>query len=155
MFETFFLSQETVCNPLVAEIIAAGCHLRENGPCYGAISARYGNRMVITGRWVDLGVLGVEDIVEVADYDPIRCMALVIGSCMPSVATPLHWLLFRRENIYVVVHVYDAATTPPDDMATLKQILADIETNNSVNLESGRLAVGPTVAAALEELPCK
>jgi len=154
MFETFFLSPETVCNPLVVEIIAAGRHLRENGPCYGAISARYGNRMVITGRFVDLGVLDVEDIVEVADYDPIRRMALVIGFCMPSVATPLHWLLFRREDISVVVHVYDSAM-PPDDMATLKQILADIKANNSAILESGRLTVGSTVATALEELSCR
>ena len=82
-------------------------------------------------------------------------MALAIGPCIPSSATLLHWLLLRRKDIYAVVHVYEAAVMPPDDMVTLKQILADININNSINLESSRLAVGLTVAAALETLPCK
>ena len=155
MFETFFLSPEMVCNPLVAEIISAGHHLSENGPCYGTISARYGNRMVITGRRVNLGVIGVDDTVEIADYDPVRSVVLAIGPCMPSAATLLHWLLLRRKNIYAVVHVYKAVDMPPDELVTLKQILADIKKNNSINLESSRLAVGLTVATALEALQCK
>jgi hypothetical protein len=82
----------------------------------------------------------------------VRRVALVMGPYMPSAATPLHWLLYRREDIYATVHLYDSTTPPPDDFSQLKKIISQLKTQTSVSSETGCLAVGTTIVDALEKV---
>jgi len=157
-FETFFLSREPVCNPVVAEVVAAGRHLGDGIRCPGTISVRYGNRMLITGQGVNLCRLEPENLVEVADYDPVRQTVMVIGPRQPSLSTPLHWFLYRRPDVHAAVHIRGETAAPREDhqrgytMETVMEALRGLRYSATINLSGDRLAVGPSLEHAREAL---
>jgi hypothetical protein len=53
------------------------------------------DHLVATGEGADLGQLGLDDCVEVMEYDPVRHVALVVGPREAPRTTPLLWLLLR------------------------------------------------------------
>ncbi|HDS59889.1 MAG TPA: hypothetical protein ENN54_06345 [Thermoplasmatales archaeon] len=160
-FEAFFLSREPVCNPVVAEVVAAGRHLGDGIRCPGTISVRYGNRMLITGQGVNLCRLEPEDLVEVADYDPVRQTVMVIGPRQPSLSTPLHWFLYRRPDVHAAVQTHGETAALREDqqeaypMEMVMEALRGLRDSAMINLGGDRLAVGPSLENALEELGCK
>lgn len=67
---------------------------RENG--VGAtVAMRQMDHIVATAEGVDLSSLEVEHFVEVVEYDPVRHMAMVIGTRDAPRTIPLIWLMLR------------------------------------------------------------
>ena len=159
-FETFVVSRETVSNPLLPSLIKAGKTVAERGCTDGVVSARYGNRIVMsTGP---LAHLAVEDFVELADFDPGRNVAMVIGVEHPPVSVPLHWLLYHRDDVGGVVQLHRsledaprADCTPDGAVDDVMEALRLLKNNNVINLGGDDcIAVGSDVEAAVEEIPC-
>lgn len=159
-FETFTVSREEISNPLLPEIIRAGRTLAEHGCNAGVVSARYGNRVVLsTGPLSDLEPAA---FVELADYDPTRTTAMVIGAHAPPQSTPLHWLLYRRSETNAAIQLHrtfddieTADCDPTGDIDELMEALRLLRDSACVNLDGEDcIAIGGSIAAALEEIPC-
>lgn len=159
-FETFVVSREEVSNPLLPGLIEAGKTLAGRGCTDGVLSARYGNRVVLsTGP---LAHLGTEDFVELADFDPSRSIAMVIGTVSPPLSAPLHWLLYRRGDVNAAVQLHrtfeetpTAECSPGGDIDELMDVLRLLKDNPCINLGDGDcIAIGGSVQAAVEAIPC-
>ena len=163
---TLFLSREEVRNPLADEIKRAGKIVKEKRLVegnYGNISARYGKRMVITATGSDLGNLSNEDMVEVVDYNPATDVAMVIGLKEPSTETPMHWLLYRREDINAIIHVHATFEEAPTSEKYAKEgtlelameAIKALKNSKIANLRGhGSVAVGVNMEDALRVLKC-
>ena len=99
--EVIFISKEIIGNPLVAEIVRIGKKIGKKG----TISARFGNRILITASY-NLKNLKEDDFVEVVDYNILSDTAVVIGPKEPSAALPLHWMIYRLPKVNTVVHLH-------------------------------------------------
>lgn len=159
-FETFTVSREEISNPLLPELVKGGKRLAEHGCNAGVVSARYGNRVVLsTGP---LATLTGAAFVELADYDPARNVAMAIGTAAPPQSTPLHWLLYRRSDVNAAAQLHrtfddieTADCDPTGDIDDLMEALRLLKDNTFINLGSDDcIAIGGSVAAALEEIPC-
>jgi len=164
--EVIFLSMEKVRNPFMDEMKEIGRRLKDKGyitGTYGNISVRYGKRMVITATNSDLGNLSDEDFVEVVDYNPATNVAMVIGLKEPSRETPMHWLLYSRQEINAIIHthkIFDNAPTtlhekPAGSLELAFEALKIIGNNKLINLKNhGSIAVGETLKEAMEVIDC-
>ena len=164
--EVIYLSVEEVKNPLLEEMKKVGRKLKEKGyitGTYGNISVRYGKRMIITASNSDLGKLNNDDFVEVVDYNPATNIAMVIGTKKPSRETPMHWLLYSRDDINAIIHthkIFDNVPTtekyaPPGSLELALEALKALRNANLINLKDhGSIAVGFSLQQALEELKC-
>ncbi len=163
---TLFLSREEVKNPLVDEIKRAGKIVKEKGlveGTYGNISVRYGKRIVITAANSDLGKLSNDDIVEVVDYNPATDVAMVIGLKEPSTETPMHWLIYRRDDINAIIHVHATFEEAPTSEKYAKEgtlelameAIKALKNSKIANLRGhGSIAVGINMEEALKVLKC-
>ena len=163
---TLFLSREEVKNPLVDEIKRAGKIVKEKGlveGTYGNISVRYGKRIVITAANSDLGKLSNDDIVEVVDYNPATDVAMVIGLKEPSTETPMHWLIYRRDDINAIIHVHATFEEAPTSEKYAKEgtlelameAIKALKNSKIANLMGhGSIAVGINMEEALKVLKC-
>ncbi len=164
--EVIYLAMEEVKNPLLEEMKEVGRRLKEKGyvtETYGNISVRYGRRMIITASNSDLGNLGNDDFVEVVDYNPVTNVAMVIGTKKPSRETPMHWLLYSRDDINAIIHthkIFDGAPTteeekPAGSLELAFEALKTIGSNKLINLKNhGSIAVGSTLREAMEVIDC-
>lgn len=164
--EVIFLSNENIKNPLIEEMKDAGKRLKKKKyvtQTYGNISIRYGKRIIITATNSDLGNLQNDDFVEVADYNPVTNTALVIGTKKPSRETPMHWLIYSRNDINAIVHthkIFDNAITtleekPAGSIELAFEALKIIGKSNLINLKNhGSVAVGATLKKAMEVIDC-
>jgi hypothetical protein len=59
------------------------------------LALRQMDHIVVTAEGVDLASLEVEHFVEVVEYDPVRHMAMVIGTRDAPRTIPLVWLMLR------------------------------------------------------------
>ena len=59
------------------------------------LAMRQMDQIVSTSDGVDLGALDMEHFVQVVEYDPVRHMAMVIGTRDAPRAIPLVWLMLR------------------------------------------------------------
>lgn len=164
--EVIYLSKEIIRNPALEEIKKIGKKLKEKGyvtGTYGNISIRYGKRMIITATNSDLGALNDDDFVEVVDYNPVTNIAMVIGMKEPSRETPMHWLLYSRQEINAIIHTHkmfdDVPTTKEEKPAGSLQLafeaLKTIGEKKLINLKNhGSIAVGATIKEAMEVVDC-
>ena len=164
--EVIHLSMEEVKNPLLEEMKKVGKKLKEKGyvtATYGNISIRYGKRMIITASNSDLGNLGNDNFVEVVDYNPVTNVAMVIGKKEPSRETPMHWLLYSRDDINAIIHthkIFDGMPTteqekPAGSIELAFEALKTIGSNKLINLKNhGSIAVGSTLREAMEVIDC-
>jgi hypothetical protein len=60
-----------------------------------SLSIRQMDHMVATGDGANIHSMGLEDFVEVLEYDPVRHVALVIGMRDAPSSVPVHWLMQR------------------------------------------------------------
>jgi hypothetical protein len=68
----------------------------EDGELAGAVVAmRQMEHIVVTSQGADLGRLEIEHFVQVVEYDPVRHMAMVIGTRDAPNTIPLVWLMLR------------------------------------------------------------
>jgi hypothetical protein len=159
-FETFFVSREEISNPLLPGLIDAGKTLADHGCPDGVISARYGNRVVLSTASLDN--LSIGDFVELADYDPSRHIAMVIGTAAPPQSVPLHWLLYRRSEVNAAVQLHHqfedapAADIDPDGaIDEVMEVLRLLKNNMFINLgDDDCIAVCGSIAAVLDVIPC-
>ena len=61
----------------------------------GAVAMRQMDHIVVTADGADLRNLGMEHFVEVVEYDPVRHVAMVIGTRDVPRTIPLIWLMLR------------------------------------------------------------
>ncbi len=59
------------------------------------VAMRQMDHIVMTAQGVNLGALEMEHFVQVVEYDPVRHMAMVIGTRDAPHAVPLVWLMLR------------------------------------------------------------
>jgi len=151
-FETFFLGKERVKNPFVGEMASAGAEISGKVEGGGSISMKYGSRMIITAERSSIPSLTEDDFVEVADYDAVRNIAMVIGVSEPSADTPLHWLIYRRDDINAIVSFGKIEGKSIDyAMGALKEL----KNSNSITLKGyGKIAVGKNLKEAVEGITC-
>jgi ribulose-5-phosphate 4-epimerase/fuculose-1-phosphate aldolase len=72
----------------------------------GSISIRHLNKFIITADNANLYALTHDELVEIADYDPVRDSILAIGRAYPSVETPVHWYIYRSfPQMHAVTYV--------------------------------------------------
>jgi len=137
IMDVIFVSKEKIRNPLVAEIIRIGKKIRKKG----TISARFGNRILITANH-DLGELKESDFVEVVDYNILSDIAIVIGPKEPSSVLPLHWMIYRLPDINVIIHLHDMIVERID-MEQSMEVLKKLRDRKEVSDDRfGRIIVG-------------
>lgn len=111
-FRTVFLSPERTHYPEAAGMLAAGRRLAKHGP--GSLAVRWGHRVVTTSADAALDRLTHENLVEVADFDPVRGTLLALGGVDPSPFAPVHWLVLRwRPDLHALAQVAAARTSAP------------------------------------------
>ncbi len=91
---TFFASRERCRLPESLLLVDAMRRLA-GVPC--SVSLRAGGRFIISSSESQAGAFSEEDVVEIADYDPVRHSVLAIGLKEPSPDTPIHWLAYRTD----------------------------------------------------------
>jgi len=67
----------------------------EDGSPKVGLSLRYGNNFIQTPQDRELLELVREDIIEIADYDPVRNSLLYIGKQAPDRFAPILWFIYR------------------------------------------------------------
>ena len=89
---TFYASREPVRNPLSLKLVHTARTIGSEEPALiGSIGHRIIRGFLLTTD-ATLCKVVESDIVEVADYDPVRKTSMVIGMKEPSRYVPLHWL---------------------------------------------------------------
>jgi hypothetical protein len=116
------------------------------------IGIRYGNNFLLSPG--DKRILGLEreDLVEVADYDPVRNSLLYLGKQAPGRFSPLLWFVFRTfPEVNSVVIVQDEGEVFKDVKA-LDMDMTYINSQSSLQAmpffkknKAGRLSSGETV----------
>jgi hypothetical protein len=92
-FSTFFVSRERVRLPEALLLVDA---MKMLGGTVCSLSLRCAGRFAI-GAQAAASRFSEDDVVEIADYDPVRHSVLAIGLKEPSLDTPLHWLSYRTD----------------------------------------------------------
>ena len=153
----FVLSSEEIRNPLAGEIADLALMLHERGLMErsGSISMRYGRRMLITSSGADMSALRSEHFVEVVDYNPVTDTVLLIGTHEPPPETPLHWLLYSRDDINVVLYgmLFGKALSaaeleaPPEGLMGAMAVLKELKNSHAVKIKGGTgVMVGVSIA---------
>ncbi len=138
--DVIFVSREKIRNPLIAEIIGIGKKIGKKG----TISARFGNRILITANH-DLGELKESDFVEVVDYNILSDIAIVIGPKEPSAVLPLHWMIYRLPDINVIIHLHNVIVERID-MKQSMEVLKKLRDRKEVSDDRfGRIIVGLSI----------
>jgi len=111
--QVLFVSRETSKSPLFGELVKIGHILESQGVSThdtGIMSYDYGRRLIITAKNIDVKQMSQEDIVEIADYDPLKNIMLVIGTKEPSQEAPVHWIIQKaRHDINVLLQVHSSS----------------------------------------------
>jgi hypothetical protein len=97
---TFFASRERCRLPESLLLVDAMRRLR-GMPC--SVSLRAGGRFILSSATSAAGNLTEEEVVEIADYDPVRHSVLAIGSKEPSPDVAIHWLAYRTDPTVAAV----------------------------------------------------
>jgi hypothetical protein len=92
---TFFVNRER-CRLPESLLLMDAMRLLGGVPC--SVSLRAGGRFIISSSESRAGAFSEEDVVEIADYDPVRHSVLAIGLKEPSPDTPIHWLAYRTDD---------------------------------------------------------
>lgn len=151
-----FLSGEASASPAVEPLLEAARRLVALGHGAGALAARNGPR-VTTHAALPFEVLGSQDFVEIADYDPHLDRLMVLGSRAPHPHAGLQALIFRaKKEIGALVMVEGAAPAQVREAkrgrTTLENALAILEAlrgADAVRWGSQLIVVGRTPAEAL------
>jgi len=108
-FQTFYVSKEETNCPLITEFIRISKKLKDLGLLENAtatISFSYGKRMLINGNVKDFGNVKREELLEIADYDPIKKILLILGPIEPRVETPVHWMVHHaRDDVNAAIQI--------------------------------------------------
>ena len=102
---TFFASRERCRLPESLLLLEAVRRLA-GLPC--SVSLRAGGRFLLSSAESAAGNRTEDDVVEIADYDPVRHTVLAIGVKEPSPDVAVHWLAYRTDEMAgAVAFVWD------------------------------------------------
>jgi len=93
---TFYISRERCRLPEGLRLVGL---LRSMEGRPGSVSLRSARGFVISTDEGCAGPASEDDVVEVADYDPVRHSCLAIGTNAPSGDTPIHWMAYRVDEL--------------------------------------------------------
>jgi len=113
-FQTFYVSKEETNCPLISEIVRTGKKFKEKELVHDLISIsmslKYGRRMLINAKNTNLGEIKRHDLLEIADYDPIKKVILTMGRKEPRSESSIHWLIHHaRNDVNAIIQINDAA----------------------------------------------
>jgi len=168
--KTFYISKETISSPHLIEIIKMGKILIQNKILNKnsdfVMSMKYGKRMIISSEIQDFEKISKDELIEVADYDPIKKNMLIIGPGEHKKNTALHWMLhYAIKDINTIVEIknnlIDKKITknlikiqdnyPKNSVDYIKEALVKIKDNNILLDEDGALFfIGKKPAETLE-----
>lgn len=149
-FQVFFVSRETSNSPLFGEMVKIGRMLEDFGVSknvLGIVSYDYGRRLVITAKNIDVKQMNQSDIVEIADYDPLKNIMLVIGTKEPCQEAPVHWIIQKaRHDINILLQLQDhllveklqgtlpttEEAAPPGTLDRAKEFLRTLRTGKTI-----------------------
>lgn len=107
--QTFFISRETSNCPLTSEIIKLGQNLNHIGLTdkeTGIVSLKYGKRLLINAKNIDVKTMKQHDVVEIVDYDAVKNILMVIGTKDPCAEAPVHWIIQKaRHDINALLQI--------------------------------------------------
>jgi hypothetical protein len=104
---TFFATRER-CRLPESLLLADAMRRLRGVPC--SVSLRAGGRFLLSSADAAAGNGTEEDVVEIADYDPVRNTVLAIGVKEPSPDVAVHWLAYRTDgNVGAAAFVWDFA----------------------------------------------
>lgn len=107
--QTLFISRETSNCPLISEMIKLGQKLEEIGFSdkeTGILSLNYGKRLLINAKNIDIKQMKQHDVVEIANYDPLKNIMMVIGTKDPCLEAPVHWIVQKaRHDIHALFQI--------------------------------------------------
>lgn len=102
VFQTFNISKEKTNCPLIPELIRISKTIKEkkilSDDSSLIISFKYGKRILINGFVEDYSKIKHEELFEVADYDPVKNVLMIIGPGMPRRETPVHYMIHHARN---------------------------------------------------------
>jgi hypothetical protein len=107
----FYLSRENSNCPIIPDFIRISKKLEDlnldNLSERIVISIKYGKRLVINGFSENYKTITHNDIIEIADYDPVKKIILVLGKTKPHPETTLHWIIQNaRNDINAIIQIY-------------------------------------------------
>jgi hypothetical protein len=155
--QVLFVSRETSKSPLFGELVKIGHILESQGVSThetGIMSYDYGRRLIITAKNIDVKQMSPEDIVEIADYDPLKNIMLVIGIKEPSQEAPVHWIIQKaRHDINVLLQVHSPSlvtklqgtlpsteeVTPPGTLDRAKELLKTLRKGKTILIQQDEI----------------
>lgn len=157
-FQSFYISREETNSPLLIDFIKTGKKLKEKGilpdNTSATISLGFGKRILINSDVEDFSNIKKEELIEIADYDPIKNILLVIGPMEPKIETPIHWMIHRaREEVNSIVQINNSILAeklinklpivddkyPIGTIENIKEILKSLRDNNKIIIGSNRI----------------
>lgn len=152
--QVLFVSKETSNSPLFGEIVRIGRTLESLGVpknVPGSVSYDYGRRLVITAKNIDVKQMSQADIVEIADYDPLKNIMLVIGTKEPCQEAPVHWIIQKaRRDINILLQLQSPSllerfqgilpatkeVTLPGSLDRAKEFLRTLRTGKTILIQN-------------------
>ncbi len=142
---------------MLGELVKIGHILENQGIATretGIMSYDYGRRLIITAKNIDVKQMTQEDIVEIADYDPLKNIMLVIGTKEPSQEAPVHWIIQKaRHDINVLLQLHSPTlverlqgavpstetTTPPGSLDRAKELLKTLRKGKTILIQDDEI----------------
>jgi len=108
--QVFYTSKEETNCPLISDLLRIAKTLKQKKILQNkkgvTISFTYGKRILINSIVQDFSNIKREELLEIADYDPIKNNLLVIGKADPKSETTLHFMIHHaREDIKIIVQI--------------------------------------------------
>jgi ribulose-5-phosphate 4-epimerase/fuculose-1-phosphate aldolase len=164
-FQTFYLSKDETNCPLLPEIVRIGKKYKDQGLIDDEspiiISLGYGKRVLINGNVEDYSKIVRNELIEIADFNPVKNVLLIIGQNEPRSETPVHWMIHHaRDDVNVVIQINNLGliekiddkfpTTEkdalPGSFEQIKEVLRLLRDNKILILRNqGVIFVGSTV----------
>ena len=177
--QVLFVSREASKSPLFGELVKIGHILESQGISThetGIMSYDYGRRLIITAKNIDVKQMTQADVVEIADYDPLKNIMLVIGTKEPSQEAPVHWIIQKaRHDINVLLQLHSPSlvtklkgslptteeTTPPGTLDRAKVLLKTLRKGKTILIQDDEILfaginipeIEKSVASYLKEPP--
>jgi len=108
--QVFYTSKEETNCPLIPDLLRIVKKLKQKKILQNkkgaTISFTYGKRMLINSIVQDFSNIKREELLEIADYDPVKNNLLIIGKADPKIESTLHFMIHHaREDIKVIVQI--------------------------------------------------
>ena len=173
-FKTFYVSKEESNCPLIPDIVRIGKQLKEIGliddESTAFISLGYGKRILINGNVEDYANISRNELIEVADFDPLKKILLVLGTNEPRLETSVHWMIHHaRDDVNVIVQInnegiiqkigtkYPATSKDylPGTLDQIKNVLKLLRNNKKVVLHNQGVLIVSSNIKEIDEMISK